>query len=607
MLILLRFFRRYAARNLPSYALGVVMLLLTNYAVVRIPALLGDALSVLGDASEATVAAGQGIAGEIMLWAIVVVVARTLSRTLFFNPGREIELRIAVDLFRHLLDLQRPFYVQRKVGELVSIATNDVASVRLLVGFAGLQVFNVIVAIPMHLAQMWSTDPTLTLWCLLPVTLGAIYMQVVIREFYGLIRGSLERLAMVSDRILETYSGVATVRSHGAEEAMIRRFEHHNQSYLDLLLRISRLRAFAMPVLTFSGLVGTGIVLWIGGDRVIAGELEVGALAVFSSLLVSLVGLLTAVAWVLTSISRGIVALGRIEGLMTTPTGVPKASDDFRLAAPPTLEIRDLSFAYPGADEASLARVSARVEPGRTLGIFGHTGAGKTTLIHLLARVYDPPPATIFVDGHDVTTLGLQPLREGIAVVPQDPFLFSTTVRDNVRLKGERTGHVRGDDAEAAQSGTSDEWAKADDPALARVLDAACLGDDLAALQSGLDTVVGERGVMLSGGQRQRIALARALYRSPSLLLLDDVLSAVDQGTEARLVAAIRGLRSQREGGVVPTTVIVSHRTSVLEHADEILVIEGGEVIERGTHRELVAGGGVYAATHSHQGDERNG
>lgn len=606
MLLLLRFFRRYAARNVPQYALGVVMLLLTNYAVVRIPALIGEALSALREVDAASIAAGQGIAGEIMLWALVVVVARTFSRTLFFNPGREIELRIAVDLFGHLLALQRPFFVRRKVGELVSVATNDVSSVRLLVGFAGLQVFNVIVAIPMHLAQMWSTDPTLTLWCLLPVTFGALYMQSVIKEFYGLIRGSLERLAAVSDRILETYSGIATVRAHGAEEAMLRRFDDHNQRYLDLLLRISRVRAFAMPVLTFSGLCGAGIVLWVGGDRVIAGELEVGDLAVFSTLLISLVGLLTAVAWVLTSISRGIVSLSRIDEVMRTPTGVPPASDAFRLGRPPVLELRDLTFAYEGADGPALARISARIEPGRTLGIFGHTGAGKTTLIHLLGRVYDPPPGTILVDGHDVTAMDLGALREGLAVVPQDPFLFSTTVRDNIRLQGERSGHVRGEDGEA-NAASDDAWAQAADPALAHVLDAACLGDDLRALPSGLGTVVGERGVMLSGGQRQRIALARALYRSPPLLLLDDVLSAVDQGTEARLVAAIRGLRSQREGGATPTTVIVSHRTSVLEHADEILVLEDGAVIERGTHRELLAGGGVYAETHRAQGEDHGG
>jgi len=600
--VLLHFFVRYAARNLPQYGLGLVMLLLTNYAVVRIPALIGEALNTLGEPSPLTVATGQGLATEMMMWAALLVVARTLSRVLFFNPGREVELRLAVDLFRHFLTLQRPYYVRHKVGELVSIATNDISSVRLLIGFAGLQVCNVAVAIPMHLAQMWATDPVLTLWCLGPVTLGAIYMRRVIGQFYGLIRQSMQQLASVSERVLETYAGIATVRAHAVEEAMTSRFDERNDRYLELLLKIARLRSFAMPVLTFTGLVGTGFVLWIGGNRVIDGLLDVGDLATFTTLLMSLVGLLTALAWVLTAISRGFVALTRIHAVVDTPSGVPEPSDDYAVTTPPTLEFHDLTFTYPGADAPALVGLSARLGQGQTLGIFGHTGSGKTTLINLLARIYEPPSGSITVDDHDITALAQSQLRLGLAVVPQDPFLFSTTVRDNIRLRGERTSHVRGADGDVDR--VSDDWALAADPQLDRVIDAACLVDDLAALPDGLDTVVGERGVMLSGGQRQRVALARALYRAPPLLLLDDVLSAVDQGTEARLVSAIRGLRSQAEGDIVPTTVIVSHRTSVLEHADEILVLDEGAIVERGTHAELLARGGIYAQTHTHQGAE---
>ena len=602
MRLLFHFFVRYAARNIPSYALGLVMLLLTNYAVVRIPALIGEALNTLGEPTPLTVSAGQSLAMEMMLWALILVVARTLSRTLFFNPGREVELRLAVDLFRHFLTLQRPYYVRHKVGELVSIATNDISSVRLLIGFAGLQVCNVVVAIPMHLAQMWATDPVLTLWCLAPVSLGALYMRRVVRQFYGMIRGSLEQLASVSERMLESYAGIATVRAHAAEEAVTARFDERNERYLQILLRLAKLRSLAMPVLTFSGLIGTGIVLWVGGNRVIEGQIEVGDLATFTTLLMSLVGLLTALAWVLTAVSRGFVALTRIGEVVDTPNGVPEPTDDFTVTTPPALELRELTFSYPGSDAPALRGLSTRIEPGQTLGIFGHTGSGKTTLINLLARVYEPPAGTITVDEHDVVALSQGRLREGLAVVPQDPFLFSTTVRDNIRLRGERSGHVRGADGDA--EGGDDEWALAPDPKLDQVIDAACLVDDLAALPEGLETVVGERGVMLSGGQRQRVALARALYRAPPLLLLDDVLSAVDQGTEARLVSAIRGLRSQREGGVIPTTVIVSHRTSVLEHADEILVLDEGMIVERGTHAELLARGGIYAETHAHQGAE---
>jgi len=601
----LRFFNRYVRRNLPQYALGLVMLLVTNYAVVRIPTMIGAALDALGPAGRG-LAAGQAIALELMIWALALVVVRTLSRVLFFNPGREVEFRVSVDLFRHLLAMQRPFFLRRKIGELISMATNDTASIRLLVGFAGLQVLNVAVAIPMHLGQMWVTDRWLTLWCMLPILLGGAYTIHIVRSFYAMIRVSFEQLARLSDNVLESYAGIGTARAHVAEDALVRRFEARNQPYLDLQLRMSALRAFSMPVLGLSGLVGTALVLWIGGDRVISGHLQVGAIATFTALLISLVGLLMALAWVLASISRGFIAVVRVDEVMSTAPDLPSATANLEIRGPPALDLRDLEFTYPGHDKLALSGIDVSLKPGQTLGIFGRTGAGKTTLINLLARVYTPPPGSVLINGVDVSAVPLAQLRGAMAVVPQDPFLFSTTLRDNIRLQGERTGHVRGEDGEADRSlrRAQGEPQQLDDPLLIKVLDAACLTDDVRALPEGLDTVVGERGVTLSGGQRQRTALARALYRRPALLLLDDVLSAVDQGTEIKLVAAIRGLHDgdlTAADRLPPTTVIVSHRTSVLEHADEILVLAGGKVVERGTHAALLAHGGLYAETHQHQ------
>lgn len=599
-----RFFRRYVRRNLPQYALGFAMLVATNYAVVRIPTLLGRALDALGSGGPGALAVGQNIALELMGWAVAVVFVRTLSRVLFFNPGREVEYRVSVDLFSHLLALQRPFFLRRKVGELVSLATNDTMSIRLLIGFAGLQVCNVAVAVPLHLGQMLVTDAWLTLWCLAPIAVGGAYTFAVVRRFYALIRVSFEVLGRLSDRVLEAYAGVGTVRAHAAEPAILRRFDERNRSYLDLQLRLSSMRAFSMPVLGLSGHVAAAIVLWVGGARVIAGELPVGALVTFTTLLASLVALLMAVAWVLASVSRGIVAIRRVDEVIATPDELPVPTDSLPVGPAPALELRGLSFAYPGADEPSLRDISVRLAPGKTLGIFGRTGAGKSTLIHLLSRVYTPPTGSVLLAGKDVTTLPLDQVRAQLAVVPQDPFLFSTTLRDNIRLRGEQTGHVRGEDGGGAAASSAHLGAGVDDPRLDQVLRAACLVDDVRSLPEGLDTVVGERGVMLSGGQRQRTALARALYRGPGLLLLDDVLSAVDQGTEVRLVAAIRGLHEDNAGGLratPSTTVIVSHRTSVLEHADEIVVLERGAVVERGTHAELLALDGVYAETHRHQ------
>src|SRR5690606_12391077 len=215
----------------------------------------------------------RSLALELVVLGLVVMVVRTLSRVMFFNPGREIEYRLGVDIFAHLLHLQRPFYMRHKVGELASIASNDTTAVRLLVGFAGLQVCNVAVAIPLHLYQMWSTDPELTLWCLVPVALGGLYMRWTVRRFFGMIRESMQLLARLSDRVLETYTGIGTVRAHAVETAALERFAERNDEYLRLQLRVASVRAFGMPVLGVAGMVAAAIVLWVGGQQVIDGEL----------------------------------------------------------------------------------------------------------------------------------------------------------------------------------------------------------------------------------------------------------------------------------------------------------------------------------------------
>jgi ATP-binding cassette subfamily B multidrug efflux pump len=421
------------------------MLVATNYAVVRVPTLIGQRPRrprPTGPGGVAGLAAGQSIALELMFWALAVVIVRTLSRVLFFNPGRDVEFRLGVDLFTHLLAMQRPFYLKRRVGELVSMATNDTMSVRLLVGFAGLQVFNVAVAIPMHLVQMWTTDHVLTLWSLIPIALGAAYTVHVVRSFYALIRVSFELLARLSDRVLESYAGIGTARAHAAEAAMMRRFEERNQPYLDLQLRLSSQRAFAMPVLGLSGLVGTALVLWIGGDRVIAGLMPVGAIATFTTLLGSLVALLMALAWVLASISRGLIAISRIDEVIATPDELPIPTASLDLRRP---RHRSSSAASPSPTPAPTTPPSTtstcpsgQVRPSASSAAPAPARAPSSTC----SPASTPPRRHHPRRRQGRHLVPLADLRAGLAVVPQDPFLFSTTLRDNIRLQGERSGHT---------------------------------------------------------------------------------------------------------------------------------------------------------------------
>ena len=561
------------------------MLVVTNWVIVRIPKIIGDALTILEEQGSKALRDSRDLAVELMLLAGLVILVRTLSRVLFFNPGRDIEHRVRSDLFGHLLTLQRPYFMQTKVGELVSIASNDTTAVRLLMGFAGLQVLNVAVAIPLHLYQMFATDAVLTAWCLAPVTIGGLVMRSTVKRFFGMIRETMALLARLSDRVLESYSGIGTIRSHAVEAAAARRFEERNQEYLRLMLRVASIRAFGMPVLGFSGLVGTGIVLWVGGNRVLAGR-DAGRRP------------------------GNVHRAARLDGLDPHGPRLGARRDRSRVHFDASRRRRDADraraargrggarrhrAAAPRAAQSRL-HVPGRPGGGAARGSTQWSGPGRRWASSARPDRARPPSSTC---------------SRGSRRLPPAP--CSWTGATSRRWTSRRIGTCspscrRRRSCSRRACGKTCDWvgpipgalgrkpgptqvSEETDPRVVEVLESAALSDDIGALPDGLATVVGERGVMLSGGQRQRAALARALYRQRPLLLLDDVLSAVDQGTEARMVEAIRGLR-RGDAAITPTTVIVSHRTSVLEHADEILVLEDGKVVERGTHAELIAAGG---------------
>jgi ATP-binding cassette subfamily B protein len=568
MRIIIQFLRTYATRYWRYYSAGLVALLLTNGLSVAIPWFLEQALASVDPVT------GNG---QFERWvalilgaALGVMIVRTTSRLLIFIPGREAEFVLRSNYFEHLLDQPAPFFRKMNTGDLLSRGSNDIQFVRVLMGFAGLQVLNLLFALPLNLIMMFRVSVTLTLGCVIPLLVALYVMRRSIAKMMIWMRRAQEELSHLSDEILESYNGVRVAQGYGAINALLARFDSRNRGYVEIQLELTLLRSFLLPVVTVVGNLAIVVLLWVGGREVANGHLHFGVISAYAVYVSNIVSALMLLGWVLNVIQRGQISLTRIMEVLDTDPGHPIPS----ATLPDTsldIEFRNLTFTYPVTGQLpSLIDVSLKLPSGKTLGIFGTTGSGKSTLLRLLSRLEDPPPNTVFVGGVDVRDVPLSDLRSAIAVVPQRSWLFSRTLRHNIAVTS------LGNDI--------------DEDRLQSVVQQAGLTEDLLTFPDGLDTVVGERGVTLSGGQRQRAALARAFYRGGRILVLDDTLSAVDHDTEKRLIKAIY---SEGEGR---TVVLVSHRVSALRHADIIAVMHGGRVVQFGTHDELVAQDGAYAA-----------
>lgn len=565
-----RLVTHYAWPHRWSFFAGAVCLLVTNWLTVTIPIQLGMGIDALGEGGDVS-----GIVWTIAAMGLAVVVVRTLSRVLFFNPGRSMEYQIRKNLFEHLLALQPHFYSGHRTGDIVSRASSDISWTRAMIGFGLMQAVNTTVAISLTGWRMVGISLELTLWAIAPILVALAVVQLFLRKLFDLQKQSQEQLGAISDHVLDSFQGVATVQGFAAEDAFVGRLEKLNYAWLMTNMRLSVIRSTAFPLLGMAGGAAIFALLYVGGPMAVQGPLSVGDLAAFATLIGALVPPLRSLGWMLSVLQRGRAALERIFELIDEEIDCPEGDDPAVLpsGSGPSVSFRSLSFAYPDEpDRIVLDDVNVEILPGTVVGIFGKTGSGKTTLLRLMARLFDPPAGTLFVDEADICSVDRAAWRKRMAVAPQRPFLFSETIEDNITL-GMEPG------AESAEVATS-------------AATSAALDSDLRVLPHGMQTVVGQRGIMLSGGQRQRVALARALVRNADLVLLDDVLSAVDHQTEAALVESLRDAGKGRQ--VPPTVVIVSNRVSALRHADNIVVLDEGRVSDQGTHDELVSRPGVY-------------
>jgi ATP-binding cassette subfamily B multidrug efflux pump len=584
-----RFIRIYAARYKHWYAGGLVALLATNLLAVAIPRALEAALRAV----DPRVSDGSGVGAAVAIMvgaALALVLVRTASRMLVFVPGREAECELRIDYLRTLLAQPPAFFRRMPAGDLLSRGSNDIQFIRALIGFAGLQLLNVVFSVPLNLTMMFSTSAALTVECLIPLLISVFVMWKGTHAMMTAMRRSQEELAALSDEALEIYGGARVVQAFGAEAAMRKRIEDRNARYVEVLLKMARLRSFLLPIVSVVGSITIVVLIWTGGKLVVSGDLHYGAIAAYSAYVTNIVGAFTGLGWVLNVIQRGQVSLDRVFEVLDTPH--PEAAQ--KLAGvqplppgPPAIAARSLTFSYPVTGRApALSGLDLEIPAGALVGVFGPTGSGKSTLIRLLSKLEAADPGQLYIGGVDVDRLDTTSLRDRTAVVSQVSWLFSRSLAENVASG--RPGPIEPDGT--PKSGSHD--AAEIDAALL----AAGLGTDLASLPQGKDTPVGDRGVTLSGGQRQRTAIARAFYRAAGgadLLLFDDCLSAVDHETEQRLVESL--LRATHDGAG-KTAVIVSHRVSVLRRCDRVLVLDEGRLVESGPPDVLASSGGLFAA-----------
>jgi ATP-binding cassette subfamily B protein len=577
----------YLRKYRSTFIIGGVCVLFNNGIWILFPLIIRRAIDDL----NLGVTRHKLLTYSLLLLAVAGVKAifQYLTRWILIGVSREIEFDLRNDLFTHLERLSYSFYQRTRTGDIMARATNDLNAVRMLVGPGIMYSANTIVFTAGALVFMLSISPKLTLFAFAPLPI----FSIVVQYFGARIHERFERIqAMFSDisaRAQENFSGARLIRAYVQEEAAIESFERDNSEYIARSLKLVRLMGMLWP--TLETLLGFAIVivLWMGGREVLQHRITVGSFVAFNTYMVQLTWPIIALGWVINLFQRGTASVLRIHNILSEQPEITDAAvpaTDAPVDVQGDIEFRNLTFHYGNTiiaaergegrahgDEEVLKDVSLHVPAGTSLAIVGPTGSGKSTLVSLVPRIYDAEPGTVLIDGRPIRDFPLAVLRRNIGFVPQETFLFSDTIRDNIAFGAEN----------------------ASDQDVCHAAEAANIAAEIESFPDGYNTLVGERGLTLSGGQKQRAAIARAVVRSPRILILDDALASVDTQTEDRILNHLREIMQGR------TTIFISHRVSTVRNADRIAVLHDGQIVEYGTHDELIEHDGYYTELYNKQ------
>jgi ATP-binding cassette subfamily B protein len=554
-----RFTRLFALELWPWYLGGTIFLAVTNIISLEIPQLAKEVVNALQAHTGEDDGHLSRVALAIIGLGLTQILVRSFSRILIFWPGRKLEASSKSYLFARALHLPQTFYDRFGMGDLISRLSNDLGQLRIFYAFAVLQVLNLVFISVFTLYKMLSVHQRLTLVALSPILIMLVITRYVMPRLQKFTRRNQEAIGTLTNRVTETFTNIHVIQSNAAERSFHRLIEAENQKVFDTDMKVLLLRTLFFPLISSMTGLAQLIVLFLGGTLVVRGELSVGDILAFNIYLSYMAFPLTSIGIILSIYQRSKTALERLEPLFVEPQEGPQGTSSTAPAGEPILAVRNLDFQYPGTQKQTLGHVNFQVKAGEMVGICGPVGSGKSTLFQVLTRIYNPPDGSVFYRGQDINQLRPDQLRQNIGYGLQRVHLFSASIRDNLGF---------GMDP------------KPDQAQLDAAARAAQIDREIAGFAEGWETQIGEKGIRLSGGQKQRLALARLFLRQAPVLLLDDVLSAVDNITEARLIRELR-----KRGG---TMLICSHRSSVLYLCDRVLLLKDGQLQDEGSFQELM-------------------